>query len=84
MAMLEHPGVVTLRRQFEAAGFDLAITPIATGRYVACATNEATGQGPIAAGDTPQEAAATAWRRFETYRQYYRTTDPTTPGQAAE
>lgn len=72
--MLEHPAVVATRRQFEAEGFNLAITPIATGRYVACATNAVTGQGPIAVGDTEQEAAATAWRRFETYRQHYSTT----------
>jgi hypothetical protein len=66
-----HPTLAETCRRFEAAAFPLTITPIETGRYLACATEVTSGRGPVAMAATPEAAARVAWMRFTEHRSYY-------------
>jgi hypothetical protein len=70
--MSDQNPITDIRRDFDAQGFSLRITPIASGsRYLACARHHTTSRGPLAISDTPEAAARAAWQRFETYRRHY-------------
>ena len=68
---LEHLSVDEARRRFEAEGFSLTVRLLACDRYVACATQRASGRGPVAVGDTAEASALAAWLRFEENRHHF-------------
>jgi hypothetical protein len=66
------PTVEEVARRFAAEGFDLTLATIATGRWLAAATNAALGgAGPVAVGNACADAARLAWSRFEAHREHY-------------
>jgi hypothetical protein len=69
-AMTEYPSVEETGRDFQAAGFSLSVRPIATGRYVACASEVVTGRGSVAVGDT-RSVRIGRWLRFTEHRPHY-------------
>ncbi len=68
---MQRLSVEEARRRFEAEGFSLTVRPLGADRYVACATERASGRGPVAMGDTTEASASAAWLRFEKNRQHF-------------